>query len=1123
MAFQNLMNVSHASPAMRTVVTHGSSSRTWGPRSESSNSGSSRLSRDDAAGSRPRSSVNRIIEHEKALLPSPKRAQDGPSFQIIENSQSNYTDRPSPIASFPNEVLTHVLSHLPPTALSTVALVSHRFHSLVTTPHAWRVAFSRLFPGSDAIGRGQGHGKILLDRGHDAGSEIVGAGRRLFARLTALASWRSEYILRTRLLRSLGRGKPAQVVPVKTRGASPRSTSHQNNQAAVTYNSQLLSTVNHLHACFTGIGPNKRLPRFMHGADEVGAACSSDPNTGKVDNWGLSDPQSFLQFSERFPGDAQWGLGAGDIIGVPNVMDISQPFGVVYGEGSPGGLVYSRAADEQRGRFLAFSVHTSDLSLGIPTISGASESVCSVWIAKSASMLSTTEGLVGILSGSSSGIVTAYSMGVDGLRDQRLERGEVTARWVLSPGVPIVKIVVDEAYNLKRRARNRVWAVVLNALGEVFYLTEVPRRRPVSRVVKLNENGLDVLAWETGRTVHWSLVEPTRRTARIDPYDDSSVDGSYSPRSSWDGLHLTREQLLAETTEIERFIRYKPNHFRKVCEGWDMRRRLEVDFAGDDGCGGGEAIVVICCGLDEGTSAQIRRHTRCRSQQGGDVGNLPTVQDSALRGVSTTSLFGGAVRESPSRPSASTRSGSLRSMSSEGASMAYTEEWHTTDFDFTSSKTDQITTSTIDCSLYGTLAVFEDPLLDMSGPSNASSPIGSPLQSMPNASGQNDIPGHRARHLAIGTKAGSVILWEMRGPVSSTAELINTLPPVRVIHTDSPQISCLGLTALYLVHGGNDGLVQAWDPLASELQPIRTLNSRFSLRARRRLLQAENSPQGVGINLFAAGAICLDPDPTVLRGMVSLGTHLRYWSYSSSAADEYASRKRRHRRRSARGSNSGSNNGDPRNAFSARAGGSSLKDYIISEKHELERERVQRDKDAARLAGRFGVGLLGAEASDEETLAYARMLSEESLKVDEERRKSGSEEGSADSSTPSDTAQPRAASLHVEEEEDTEEIDPAIREAIRLSLLEQHNQQPPSSSVSNDDNQPIFSSAAPAPGSSKTAPKGMTGVVDEDDLDFALRLSLAEERSRVDVQGGLGESSAKFGGKGKGKGKERAE
>ncbi|KAH7346221.1 hypothetical protein BKA65DRAFT_501986 [Rhexocercosporidium sp. MPI-PUGE-AT-0058] len=32
---------------------------------------------------------------------------------------------------------------------------------------------------------------------------------RLFTRLTALAFWRSEYILYPRLLRSLGRGKPA--------------------------------------------------------------------------------------------------------------------------------------------------------------------------------------------------------------------------------------------------------------------------------------------------------------------------------------------------------------------------------------------------------------------------------------------------------------------------------------------------------------------------------------------------------------------------------------------------------------------------------------------------------------------------------------------------------------------------------------------------------------------------------------------------------------------------------------------------------------------------------------------------------------------------------------------------
>ena len=52
---------------------------------------------------------------------------------------------------FLEEVLTHMLSHLPPQSLSAISLVSRRFHTLVTTPHAWRIAFSRFFPGPEAL------------------------------------------------------------------------------------------------------------------------------------------------------------------------------------------------------------------------------------------------------------------------------------------------------------------------------------------------------------------------------------------------------------------------------------------------------------------------------------------------------------------------------------------------------------------------------------------------------------------------------------------------------------------------------------------------------------------------------------------------------------------------------------------------------------------------------------------------------------------------------------------------------------------------------------------------------------------------------------------------------------
>jgi hypothetical protein len=114
----------------------------------------------------------------------------------VSRDISKPSNKPSYIGNLPNEILTHALSHLPAADLSSVTLVSQRFHALVTTPHAWRAAFARFFPGT-AIETAPKPESFRTDK-------------RAFCRLTALATWRSEYILRTRLLRSLSRGKPMQ-------------------------------------------------------------------------------------------------------------------------------------------------------------------------------------------------------------------------------------------------------------------------------------------------------------------------------------------------------------------------------------------------------------------------------------------------------------------------------------------------------------------------------------------------------------------------------------------------------------------------------------------------------------------------------------------------------------------------------------------------------------------------------------------------------------------------------------------------------------------------------------------------------------------------------------------------
>lgn len=1022
---------------------------------------------------------NRIAEYENALINPTQRRREGPVFDVIKKER-NPGDKASPVANFPNEILTHILAHLSPNDLAAVSLVSRRFNTLVATPHAWRVAFTRYFPGPEVLT----DASVRLSK--EESGEIVLLEKRSFARLSALASWRSEYILRTRLLRSLARGKPVQV---STSAPQIRSGQSHTTVPIVMYNAETYTTINHLHATF-GSGLNKRIPKLIHGADDVGMVTTSDPTTGKVAPWGRNDPNFYYQFSERFPGVAEWGWGAGEVVGRPNVMDVSQPHGMIYGQGCPEGFCYYRAVGELRGRSIAKTFDFQMPEEGIPNLGIDGGAICSVWIAKSTNIPTLSEGLVGLLIGSAAGVVTACSLGMNDLVGTRIERGEITARWVLSPGVPIVAIAVDDCYSPKRHAQNRIWAVALNALGELFYLTKFPTRSLAGQLPEPEKS--EHRAWRTGRSVYWNFVELTRRTRRPDPYNDSKIDGSYSPRSSWDGMCLSKDQIVAETEDIQDFIGRRPKDFRELCLSWDMQRCLEVDFAGDDGNYAGEAIMVFDCGLRQVSAPVIHRYTRWRSadaEKNDLIGPEPHVlQDSS-------SLFGGPAPPTVPHPQFSkrTRSSSYVSANSSPERPTFVEEWRTSNFTFGGSKV-EITTTALDNSTFATMTMSEDPALGFSTASTASSPFASPHSVASQPASPSDIPGQRARLVSAGTSNGVVLVWDMRAPVSPNSKFKNDVEPLRIIYTESPEISCLALTGLHLIHGGNDGLVQAWDPLASSLQPIKTLNSRFSSRARRRLVQAQASVQGVGINMFAAGAIVLDPDPTVLRGAVSLGNQIRYWSYSSSAADQYKSSKRKLRQ-----SERGSNTGGDRISGVGRA--SHLKDYIANEQFELYREKQERSRQASHMTERFGVDLL---SSEEEALAYAAVLSQASLEEEEKRRRE-----MENSSAPSSTAATPEPSIR---EGNIEGLDSDLAEAIRLSLQESSapsNFDSGSLAMNSEYDIPIRystkgrKSSPRSKGSSKSKAKAgaeSSAQAEMTDLEFALQLSLAEEQSRKESE-----------------------
>lgn len=821
------------------------------------------------------------------------------------------------------EVLLQVLSHLPATDLLTVKLLSRRFYSLVNSPHAWISAFAKYFPGPTILKYARVKAVGVADE------EGLITEKRAFARISAVPSWTGEYLLRTKLLRCLLRGRPS--LPF----AAPSQRRPHKGYATFSFNSRL-GTVTHLEANFGPI-QDKRLPQFIHGSSITGAVSISD-RRGELAGWGVTQNGAFLRtFSEIYPGTDLWGLGPGDIVGLPNVMDLDAQSGMIYGEGLPGGHLFYMAASDKRGKFLAPFLAIHEPELGVPRISPDLHSICSVWIAKSNSIPRVSKGLVGILAGSSCGVISSYSIGTPGGREERLGKGELTARWLVSPGVPIIKILADDRLTTERLGRSRIWAVAVNALGEIFHLTDLP-----SRAVELEgpaeqvERNIEFRAWQTGRTATWQLVPPSQRVHRPFTHEDRDAP-TYFSKCTWSAAVPQPMVNIDEMKALQTWFSKSPLEIRSTFESWDMRRRVEVDFGGDDGNRGGQNVIVINCGDEEEPAAgpTLRRYTACSFSE--DL------------------------------------SSSAATITLDPKPAEHHLEWRCSDLVFGRTARHQlITASAIDCSTYALTNADEDVALRDARVNGEQLAKQSAFSLEADTQSPFKVPGQRARFVGVGNSSGQIFLWNARGTISLSPTIVNELMPVRVIQTDSEQISALALTSFYLVHGGSDGLVQAWDPLASTLQPIRTICSALSRRA---LVAAQHDPNVVTRGLSAVGAICLDPEPGQLRGIVATRSNLRFWSYSSSTATKATPKSQKRRlHRNARGLNSSPADG----LIGGRRAG--LKDMVHEELISRgldEQERRAEAREQRRVAGRFGVGLLGADASEEELIAYAKLLSEE--------------------------------------------------------------------------------------------------------------------------------------------------
>lgn len=631
-------------------------------------------------------------------------------------------------------------------------------------------------------------------------------------------------------------------------------------------------------------------------------------------------------------------------MGTSGVMDISRDIGWIYGENVPGGKVYVHP-------------HASPYVVAAPpgfyirpdheSIDGFRPVVTSVWIAKkrSTGVLETTEGRMGILVGTSRGIVSTYglSFGKENiLTNQR--------KFCLSPGVPIVSIKVDDEYSVKRMRQNNVWIVVINALGEVYYL----------------RNSLD----------SWKIIPQTSRTPTA-LYNSTFI----SPAE----IFTEVEKTIWEKSRDERLMKMDYEQIKDVWGSWGMDWFVEVDWVDQNVVvGKKQSIERRPRSRDDTAKTDLYRYHLVLSPQSANdhnelVGN-PSEESTA--GSMESSVFGGVITNL------------IRDMSA----IPQGDIWVATLFRLDDGNMHIITATAMDNSNLALLSDHEDP------------------------STKADTPGGNARLFAVGTHMGSVFVWNIRS-FSTTANAAFQSPS-RVIHTDSPQISSLALSSLYLVHGGTDGLVQAWDPLASTLLPIRNIHSKFSSRVRHQADAGFQEEFGVADNQFAARSLTLDPDPTCLRGAVALGTFIRYWCFSS---DPDKKKRKPGLRSSTRGA--------------PLKGRGIIKAVIQSEARYHLNQKEQEYKEKEEFKSRYGV-TSGREAlSEEEMVEYATMISRETFELESGGSVAGWEESVNTSRTITPDEAPSVSSYCTADEYKSsaegvnDEEDLELAEALKLSLL----------------------------------------------------------------------------------------
>lgn len=303
------------------------------------------------------------------------------------------------------------------------------------------------------------------------------------------------------------------------------------------------------------------------------------------------------------------------------------------------------------------------------------------------------------------------------------------------------------------------------------------------------------------------------------------------------------------------------------------------------------------------------------------------------------------------------------------------------------------------------------------------------------------IPGNGCRYIACATNTNLVYVWLLQGEPDHSTSLIKPLrvfdSPFHVGHPnmpDIPSITSIALNAVVLLVGSYNGVTVAYDLLSGDF--LRVVSSRFSKKA----LNLRN-PDTNALGLLPTTHLEVDADPGNPHGVIVVGSAVQYFDLGVDL-DKSNVKKKGIKKLKRPAFMSG------RTSTLTDTTRGEIEDEIRTDLELMKLEEDEEFLETRREARESNPRYFSNGLSEEEQLAYAMMISQETAHADSES--------------------------HEEEDED-------LKRVLELSLQD----------AQEDSSDEIYE---PSSSNEIHFPANSSMSADEE-LEYALRLSLAEANS----------------------------